>query len=176
MTIQTPNRPELSRAFLADNPEYSRIQYELRLENPSNTTFITIRTIAPLSEQDVVEDLHRDVLSPIMSLQADRVETRRTVVEQQLARVGSNIDRLSEMKEPPMELILSYSDRENELESLLGSLTEGDVVQYAARDDRDSNGEGASLILALGGILGIMAGFIAEFGSRVRDAMATHKS
>ncbi|MCH8553315.1 MAG: hypothetical protein LAT62_15355 [Natronospirillum sp.] len=175
--VENIHWPAYMRAFLEDNSEYSTMPFELRLENPSNTLLISMRSTAPRAEQEKIEGMHREILGHIEATQTSAYERRHNLLNSQIDRIQTNLEQAGNgLTTLPPELVASYSDRLMDLEATLETLVEGEVIQYAARGERSGrSGPGGSLILALGivlgGILGLLAGFFAEFAYRVRQSI-----
>lgn len=178
--LQTVHWPELRRAYLAEHSDLDEMPFELVFNNPEDTHLISLVTPAEESDQEEVEHIHRRLLAPIIETQRKEIENRQRVLQSQAKRIQTQMKTVETADfDSAGELYAQYSDQLLELEAVLESLREGGVIQYAARGDKAANGPSSFLILVLGlvlgGVIGVMAAFFAEFGSRVRHAMKEEK-
>lgn len=179
--LQTVHWPELRRAYVAEHSDLDVMPFELDVSNPADTHLISMTTPAEESNQDEVEQIHRRLLAPIIDTQREKIENRQRQLQSQVVQLQNQMKTVEAAyfeSDSAAQIYARLSDQLFGVESELESLGEGEVVKYAARGDA-ADGQSSALILALGlilgGMIGVMAAFLAEFGSRVRHAMKEEK-
>lgn len=187
-----PGRPITSSATVIqqleslDWPNYQRrykeennvdvLPFGLEINNPSNTTLITLNSAATEENHEQVVNLHETLLESAAERQQTALERRQSQLERSIERVSTMLERVENTdSDASVEMAANYSDQLFELENELENLTEGEVIDYAAQGEEQSDAPGGMLILVLGivlgGIAGIMAAFFAEFLVRVRESL-----
>lgn len=160
---------------LVDEQGEKVLSLKVEAVNPKDTLLIILATKTAEQQQPLVEALHREVLSRLAIAQADSLAQRQKQLTAQINNLNTLIQQAMEATtERSQEMLVTYSERLLNTLSALEQLTSPEVLDHATQSLRV---EGISkkliLILAfvLGGILGIMAAFFAEFATRVRDSL-----
>lgn len=181
--LETIHWPALTRDFLAANPEYDSMPFDVSIASPADTQLIVLRTQAPEAEQASVENLHQQLVDHLVILDEERLEQLGAVLESRLARIESALDRIQNQSNEGAQLtpffnerLISLGEQQGNLQMQLDGLRQGNVLQVAAAGERISQGPGLALIVALGavlgGFIGLLAAFFVEFSARVRKSLA----
>ncbi|EHJ93085.1 hypothetical protein [Vreelandella boliviensis] len=191
-TEAEPGRPLTSSASVIqqmeslDWPNYQRrykeenkveiLPFDLEINNPDNTTLVTLNSTATVKNRDQVLNLHETLLGSVIERQQQVLERKQSQLERSIERTSTQLERVENTdSEASIELAANYADRLFQLERELENLTEGEVIEYAARGE-EVEGISSIMILVLGivlgGIAGIMMAFFVEFVCRVRESLA----
>lgn len=171
--------PSYQRNYKEEN-NVTALPFDLEINNPDNTTLITLRSKATEENQNQVVSLHETLLEKVTARQEELLERVGSNLEGSIERVSTLLERVeSSGSESSVEMAAKYSDRLFELESELESLTEGEVIESVVKGDQQSPNLSSILILVLGvllgGFTGIIAAFTAEFVVKVRESLKADK-
>ena len=139
--------PNYQRRYKEEN-KVEALPFDLEINNPDNTTLVTLNSTATAQNRDQVLNLHETLLGSVIERQQEALERE------------------------------NYADRLFELERELENLKEGEVIEYAARGEEQEGTSSMLILvlgIVLGGIAGVMAAFFAEFVFRVRESLAAEK-
>ncbi len=144
------------------------------INTPKDTGLIILETITTEANEALVTDMHQQLFNKLQAHEKTRVEGLRDKLNQELKTLNRQLDVATSQANTSSELILSYSQRKNEISAELSQVQYPQIQAVA-----DNNGKvskfGNSLVLALGivlgGIMGIMAAFLKEFASRVKQSL-----
>lgn len=172
--INTIHWPAVRRQYLEEH-DIEQMPFEVSVQNPSGTLIVTLRTDAPLEEQPVITAVHQSILEAVLEYQEQDYVRRIETLVRQIETTGTALTELeSRATSDDANRLARLNDRLYELEDRQNALRPASVIQLSAQGERAGR-VGGSLILALGlvlgGILGIMAAFFAEFGARVRQSL-----
>lgn len=176
--LESLDWPNYQRRYKEEN-SVDKLPFDLDINNPDNTTLITLSSAATEEHRAQVVNLHETLLESAAGRQQAALERQQSQLERSIERVSTLLERVENAdSDAAVEMAANYSDRLFDLERELENLTEGEVIEYAAQgEERESTS--SILILALGvvlgGIVGIMAAFFAEFIVRVRESLAAEK-
>tara|TARA_R110000824_G_C15232528_1_gene678827 strand:+ start:3471 stop:4247 length:777 start_codon:yes stop_codon:yes gene_type:complete len=170
--------PNYQRRYKEEN-KVEALPFDLEINNPDNTTLVTLNSTATAQNRDQVLNLHETLLGSVIERQQEALEREKSQLERSIERTSTQLERVENTNsEASVELAANYADRLFELERELENLKEGEVIEYAARGE-EQEGTSSMLILVLGivlgGIAGVMAAFFAEFVFRVRESLAAEK-
>ncbi|MCW4152609.1 hypothetical protein OM427_24155 [Halomonas sp. 18H] len=177
--IESLHWPNFQRNYKEEN-NVRVLPFDLEIDNPDNTTLITLRSTATQENQNQIVNLHETLLEKVTTRQEELLEREKSNLEDSIERVSTLLERVENSdSESSVEMAANYSDRLFELESELESLTEGEVIENAVRGDQQSPALSGKLILVLGILLGGLAGmisaFAAEFVVKVRESLTADK-
>lgn len=173
--VQSLYWPRFRREYREEN-NVSAIPFELNIENPANTTLITLRSNASEETREQITQLHQTILDQIIMTQQASLERRKAQLEQSIERTAGLLERVENSDtEAAVELASNYSERMIELENELNNLAEGEVLETVVQGERQYSTLSGKMILALGiilgGIFGLVAAFVAEFVFRVKESL-----
>lgn len=156
------------------------LPFEVTVSNPTDTLLIRLGSEASEDNNELVSQMHETLVVRMAEDQQVRIENYRTVLEQQLQSVEHALEAVEQSNsERAGELIASYTERLTEIHQELAQLSEGEVVQVAVQS-LEPIGIGRSLIMALalvlGGMLAVIAAFLFEFASCVRQSLQEEKN
>lgn len=151
------------------------LPFDLEINNPSNSTLITLKSVAVEEDYEEVVSLHEQLVESTIERQQAIFENQKSQLESAIERISSLLERVENSNsDASVEIAANYADRLFQLERDLENLTEGEVIEYAAQGEKQG-GTPVILILALGIVLGsiagVMAAFFAEFVCRVRKSL-----
>lgn len=173
--IDSLHWPNYQRSYKEEN-NVEVLPFDLELNNPDNTTLITLNSTATAEDREKVINLHETLLGSVIERQQQALERQRSQLERSIERTSSLLERVENTDSvSAVEMGANYADRLFELENELDNLSEGEVLEYAAQGNHQSTTLSGKLILALGivlgGIAGIIAAFSAEFVVKVRESL-----
>jgi uncharacterized protein involved in exopolysaccharide biosynthesis len=173
--IESLHWPNYQRRYKEEN-NGNKLPLGLEINNPEDTTLITLKSTTTEENHDQVVNLHETLLDRAVDRQTEVLERKRSQLENSIERISTLLERVENAdSDASVEMAANYSDRLFELETELQALTEGEVLEYAAQGDQQSKPFNGKLILVLGlvlgGIAGIIAAFFAEFVVRVRESL-----
>lgn len=164
---------------LLEEKSLDSLGFETTAKSPENVAFLTLDSEAGEDRAEQVTEYHQRLLDTVKADQDELVAKRRQTLEQQLASANESLDAAKEStSESAAELVATYTGNVVDIEEKLAYLAEGNIQRVAAQG-REPVGTSKALIMALaivlGGMLAVMAAFLAEFAGTVRKASA-HKS
>lgn len=173
--LESLDWPNYQRRYQEEN-DVNTLPFDLEINNPSDTTLITLNTTATEQDREQVINLHQTLLESATERQQVVLERRQSQLENSIERVSGRIELIeSADSDASVEMVASYTDRLFELENELDNLVEGEVIEYAAQGEEQSASPGSILIIVLGivlgGIAGVVVAFFAEFVARVRESL-----
>lgn len=155
------------------------LPFEVTIGNPSDTLLVRLVSEAKEANSDLVTQMHEAMQALMIEGQQERVEKHRASLEQQLQSVERALQAAEQSSsERASELIASYIERLADIQQRLSQLSEGEVVQVAVQslDPADTSRSFImGLALVLGGMLAVIAAFLAEFSFRVRKSLQEEK-
>ena len=159
---------------LLESKGLEELDFETEAEAPDNVAFLTISSETDEANAELVKEYHQAVLDEVKADQDRLLEKRRATLEQQLETTNASLEAArNSTRESAAELVASYTDKLFNVEQELTYLAEGHIQRVAAQG-REPVGTSKALIMALaivlGGMLAVMAAFIAEFAGTVRKA------
>lgn len=146
--------------------------------NPKGTPLIVLETVTISKNEELITKMHQQIFDKLLAYEQQRVEGLREKLNQELRALNELIDTATVQANVSSELISGYSQRKNELASELSQIQLPQVQSIASNNGKVSKFSN-SLVLALGFILGciggVMAAFIKEFASRVRESLEAER-
>ncbi|QOR39089.1 lipopolysaccharide biosynthesis protein [Billgrantia diversa] len=162
---------------LLESSGRERLPFEITLSNPEDTLLVRITSEASETNQELVKQMHEQLLARVVESQNQLLARNRERLEQQLESAQETLTAAEE-GEAGGELLGMLMNRVVELESQLMQLNEGQAAQEAVQS-LDPTGTSRKLILALGivlgGVLALMAAFFSHFASLVRASIKEEK-
>lgn len=167
--------PNFQRRYKEEN-NVDLLPFSLEINNPDDTTLITLNSVATEENRDQIVNLHETLLGNILEREQETLERRQSQLERGAERVATLLERVENSgSDASVEIAADYSDRLFNLEQELEMLTKGEALEYASQGDQQSETLNGKLIfllgVVLGGIAGIIAAFFAEFVARVRVSL-----
>lgn len=164
---------------LRESAGLESLPFEVAVAHPSDTLLIRLGSEASEDNQELVTQMHEALLARMIEDQRERLDSRQTVLEQQLQHTEAALESVEQTNsEWGSELVASYSERLANIEQNLSQLSEGQIAQVAVQS-LEPSGTGRSLIMALALVLGVMlaviAAFLFEFTSHVRQSLQEEK-
>ncbi|GLR64680.1 hypothetical protein GCM10007878_21180 [Marinospirillum insulare] len=158
---------------------FGELPFTFEVTNPSGTNLILLKSVVLETEKDEAKQLHQALLNEVTADQDAAFKRETTKLTKQITLIKSLLEDLaknSNQSTAQEQQIATQTQRLFELEDALIELKEGKLIQLSAQDERAKLKKlSGSLVLALGivlgGILGIMAAFFAEFASQVRQSL-----
>lgn len=177
--VQSLYWPRYRREYREEN-NVSELPFELTIENPTDSTLITLRSNANEETTEQVIQLHQTMLDQVIENQQAKLDRRKAQLDESIERTAEMLERVENSEsDAAVELASSYADSMIELENERDNLTEGEVLETAAQGERQYGTLSGKLILVLGfvlaGMSGIIMAFFAEFAFRVRESLAAEK-
>ena len=166
--------PTFTRNYKLEN-QVNNLPFKLNANNPESTTLIVMTSEGSADQLPSIASLHEFVMTSISDQQKQLVSLRIASVERQLASTQSQLNEVRDsISQNAAEVAVPLLNRISELENEREQIRAGQVIQLAEKTERASR-VGKSLILALGivlgGILGLISAFMAEFIGRVRKSL-----
>ncbi|ATJ82656.1 Wzz/FepE/Etk N-terminal domain-containing protein [Halomonas beimenensis] len=163
-----------TRELLA-SADLNGLPFQVSLSHPEGTLLVRLSTVTPPENTSLVESLHGELLRRIESDQNDRIEQRRSVLEQQLDSIEVALGTVQQSDSgSASELVASYTTRAADLQSQLSQLREARIEQVAVQS-LATTGTSRSLIMALalvlGGMLAVISAFFMHFVGQVRQSL-----
>ncbi|MFL1484446.1 Wzz/FepE/Etk N-terminal domain-containing protein [Marinobacter sp. LN3S78] len=178
-SIESHWYPELLGEYRAKHDE--KLPFEIKAVNPENTTLIKLSSEASPEQESEVKSHHQMLVDSITERQSDLLNRQKQELEQRVSSLREYLEELSGMEatgEAQAQLIQQRASMLSEIESMTTRIDklEPSETLVVAREGLDNKGTSKALILslaiALGGMVGIFAAFMAEFISQVRKVMA----
>lgn len=179
--INSMHWPSYRRDYMQANNLTStgELPFTFALNNPKDTNLIIFTTIALEENKELSKQLHQNLLEKVMADQNTVFHYEKNKLTKQIAATKQQLDQLkntSGSKQQQEQIIANQTQRLFELEDKLNDLQEGKLIQLSAQDERAKLKKlSGSLVLALGivlgGLLGVMAAFFAEFAAQVRKSL-----
>jgi uncharacterized protein involved in exopolysaccharide biosynthesis len=177
--LQSLDWPNFQRRYKEEN-NVDELPFGLEITNPANTTLITLNSAAMEENRGEVVNLHETLLESASERQQTALERRQAQLERSIERVSAMLERVENTDtDASVEMAASYSDQLFELESELENLTDGEVIEYAAQGEELKSSPIILIIalgIVLGGVAGVIAAFFAEFAFRVRQSIQKEKN
>ncbi|MEQ5857751.1 Wzz/FepE/Etk N-terminal domain-containing protein [Halomonas sp. EF61] len=163
---------------MLEEKSLDELDFETTAKAPANVAFLTLASEATEEDAELVTEFHQKLLDTVKSDQDELLAKRRDALEQQLASTRESLEAAKQStSESAAELVATYTAKVVDIEEKQAYLAEGSVQRVAAQSQQPV-GTGKALIMALaivlGGMLAVMAAFLAEFAGTVRKASA-HK-
>lgn len=173
--LESLDWPNYQRRYKDEN-SVDVLPFGLEINNPNHTTLITLNSTATEENRGQVVNMHETLLENAARRQQAALERRQSQLERSIERVSMLLERVENANsDSSVVMAANYSERMFELENELENLTEGEVIEYAAQGSRQSTTFSGKVILALGlilgGIAGIIAAFTVEFIVKVRESL-----
>lgn len=158
--------PAQVRAYLNESGQHS-LPFNLDTKLLENTLLISLTTQASKAQAGDVEALHRRIITALAEGQMSLFERKRTGFERRLSYIKAAIRDVGVTGGVLIEVATA-------IERELDALQKGDIEQVASRG-LQPQGIDASLIVALGVVLGlvfaIMGAFVCHFVTLVRQSL-----
>ena len=166
--------PTFIRHYKREN-QVDNLPFDFKANNPESTTLIVMTSEGSVDQLASISALHEFVMKGISDQQTQLVNQRIASLERQLTSAQSQLSEARESRsENAGDIVVSLMNRITTLEIQLEQIKGGQVIQLAKQTERVSR-VGKSLILALGivlgGMLGLISAFMAEFIGRVRKSL-----
>ncbi|MEQ9544790.1 MAG: Wzz/FepE/Etk N-terminal domain-containing protein [Marinobacter sp.] len=150
-----------------------KLPFGVSFSNPEETGLIRLVSEAGLDDKMAVENIHQNLIENVQERQRALLAKEKNSIQSRLKSVEQAIETLKGGQDTGTAIAEAF-ERKVELEGDLQALKEVEVLA-ASRQSADRTGPNRVLILALAltlaGILGIIAAFLAQFGSLVRSAL-----
>lgn len=151
----------------------ARMPFELKVENPSDTSLIKLTSVSSPLNGKLVTETHQALVDQIVERQNRVLERDRQALSQRLDHINEYLDQISgeaAAGEAAAEAVQQRVQIVAELESL-----QGPEVLVVGRESIESKGTSKLLVMVLAVFLGVMLAFIAtftaEFIVKVRAAL-----
>lgn len=150
-----------------------RVPFDVSLSNPQDTSLVRIFSRAEKDDGKDVADIHRSLLDQLNARHGILVNSLEQSLKTRIDAVKASMEALKGVEDSGRALAEALQ-RQAELEGELEALSGGDVL-VVARESVERVAPNRKLIVViaafLGGVLGIVAVYFAEFASVVRRAM-----
>ncbi|WP_306168694.1 Wzz/FepE/Etk N-terminal domain-containing protein [Halomonas sp. MMSF_3323] len=163
---------------LLEEKSLDNLGFETTAKAPENVAFLTLASEATEEDAELVTEFHQKLLDTVKTDQDELLAKRRDALEQQLASTSESLEAAKQStSESAAELVATYTAKMVDIEEKQAYLAEGNIQRVASQSQQPV-GTSKALIMALaivlGGMLAVMAAFLAEFAGTVRKASA-HK-
>ncbi|WP_027849690.1 hypothetical protein [Marinospirillum minutulum] len=179
--INSMHWPSYRRNYMQEKglKGFGELPFTFEVTNPTGTNLILLKSVVLEAEKNEAKQLHQALLNEVIADQDAAFKRETTKLTKQITLIKSLLEDLaknSNQSTAQEQQIATQTQRLFELEDALIELKEGKLIQLSAQDERAKLKKlSGSLVLALGivlgGILGIMAAFFAEFASQVRKSL-----
>ena len=179
--INSMHWPSYRRNYMQEKglKDFGELPFTFEVTNPTGTNLILLKSVVLETEKDEAKQLHQALLNEVIADQDAAFKRETTKLTKQITLIKSLLEDLaknSNQSTAQEQQIATQTQKLFELEDALIELKEGKLIQLSAQDERAKLKKlSGSLILALGivlgGILGIMAAFFAEFAAQVRQSL-----
>ena len=161
---------------LRESAGLESLPFEVAVAHPSDTLLIRLGSEASEDNQELVTQMHEALLARMIEDQRKRLDSRQTVLEQQLQHTEAALESVEQTSsEWGSELIASYTERLANIQQNLSQLSEGQIAQVAVQS-LEPTGTSRILVMALalvlGGMLAVIAAFLSQFMALVRDSLS----
>ena len=166
--------PTFTRNYKREN-QVNSLPFDFKASNPESTTLIVMTSDGSVDHLPSISALHEFVMKGVSDQQTQLVNQRIASLERQLTSTQAQLSEARESNaQNAADIVVSLMNRITTLESQLDQIKGGQVIQLAEQTEVFSR-VSKKLVLALGivmgGILGIMSAFMAEFIGRVRKSL-----
>lgn len=179
--INSMHWPSYRRNYMQQNEltSFGELPFTFAVTNPAGTNLILLSSAALETDKDEAKHLHQTLLNEVIADQNAAFKREETKLTKQITLTKTLLEKLNQSSSKSTaqeQQIATQTQRLFELEDSLSDLKEGKLIQLSAQDERAKLKKlSGSLVLALGivlgGILGIVAAFFAEFASQVRKSL-----
>jgi len=179
--INSMHWPSYRRSYMQENglKSLDDLPFTFEVTNPAGTNLILLKSAALEAEKDEVKQLHQALLNEVIVDQDAAFKRETAKLTKQITLIKSLLEDLSKNSNLTVaqeQQIATHTQKLFELEEALIDLKEGKLIQLSAQDERAKLKKlSGSLVLALGivlgGLLGVMAAFFAEFAAQVRQSL-----
>ncbi|SFH70256.1 Wzz/FepE/Etk N-terminal domain-containing protein [Modicisalibacter xianhensis] len=155
-------QPSEVRQLLADK-RWHQLPFDLSFSQPQGTGLIALTTQAQESQQEAVEQLHRELLDALAHTQQTLVERTERSLTYRLEALRSAIQQVGVVDG-------NLTAAVSRLEAQLTALQAGEVSQLAVRS-LEPQGVSAWLVVVAGVLAGLVLAIVAAFGSHFSGAV-----
>lgn len=173
--LESQKIPEIKAVYKAEHDV--RLSFDVSLEHPENTTLVRLSTEATSENAEEVKTIHAKLLNYLSTRHEQMLNVTRSGIETRIESIKRTVDTLTGTPDAG-QAVAEVMQKQVELESKLAALGASEVL-VTARESVERVAPKRKLIVAVSIMLGfmfaVMAIFIAEFCSTVREALHKQK-
>ena len=173
--------PETRKLLAIMDSEPEVLPFETSITNPAKTLLVSLSSEADEGDEDIVKQLHDNVLARMQDGQKSRIESAKKSLQQQMEDAQEALDAVQQSSSNKLgsaEVISSLMERIAKLKNGLADIRDGEISQTAVKSLLPT-GTSRKLILmlgvVLGGLLAVMGAFFMQFASTVSYSLQQGK-